>query len=148
MVDSKDLSRSAANQIADLNALPGSWDRLFDVSEEDLAQLRQTGLVNRSAQAELLPDYNLFYRLELEDGQSPNQISDQLISFDIVEAVYPVAKAVAPPLPPDYEAIRTDGGRYQRYLDTAPDGIGARKAWANEEYGSGDGIKICDGVWV
>ncbi|MEM8862443.1 MAG: hypothetical protein AAGD96_29350, partial [Chloroflexota bacterium] len=143
-----DFGRGPINQAlkqSDLLA-NGNWSRLSSVSEENLADLRINP--NTRQLDATLPDLNLYYRLFLTDGMTPDQAIEALRPLDIVEAAYAVPKPGPESLPPDFVTLNDSneddiwGNMYQWYADAAPDGIDARYAWEGNS-GTGNGIKVC-----
>jgi PKD repeat protein len=120
-------------------------ERLFNVSETDLAARRASGEA-RSGQE--LADLDLYYQISVPAGTTQVEVEsllaplNALASVEIAYAKPPAAPAVdIPPTTPNFE-----GG--QGYLDPAPVGIDARYAWTVPG-GKGQGARIVDveGAW-
>jgi len=126
-----------------LQQFPGvSIERPFFRSEMALAEEKNRLEKTRRRS---LPDLNLWYRLIVPADADAQALIARLNQLSIVQIAYaeplpappPSADShAAPPLTPDFEGL-------QRYLDPAPDGIGARFAWTVPG-GTGLGVSIID----
>ncbi len=127
----------------------GTWQRTHTVSEVALDQMRTDGIERTR---ETLPDLNLYFRLQLPDGMTPDNAIAQFAMLSIVERVYPVQRPTSNPLPPVMEQLDDDNINFpdsnvpfhQKYLNPSPEGIDAEFAWETGVRGRGDGITICD----
>ena len=114
------------------------WRRGHSVSEERLTQLRTEGMAKSGR---VLPDLNLYQRLELPGHLNAWQAKRILERFDAVEAAYIVPRPAPLPAAPDYTSSGNPSGSWQGYLGPNP-GIDAQYAWSLNL--NGDGIRVCD----
>jgi serine protease len=125
----------------------GEFSRSFQTSEAELDLLRAQA---KQLSGQQMPDLNLSFRIKLPEGITVPKAIEMFSQLDEVAGIFPIAKPLPPPAPPDYEDP-VDGNFdeslnrnvYQRYLDAAPDGLDIRYAWEGLG-GKGAGIKICD----
>ena len=134
------------DEINELNQF--DWQKVFAYDQQQLKNWRDQAMVIKQ---QSYADLTQFYYLSLSDISVSDikRTIEQLKRFDLVEGVYPIAKPVSPPLPPDYQVPNDDnidspyGNMYQRYLGAAPDGLDLDYARQGIG-GKGDGIRICD----
>ena len=120
-------------------------DRLFTISEGDLAAWRASG-EQRSGRE--LADLDLYYRVQVPAGTRQaeiNQLVDMLNAIPSIEIAYAQGPAaVAGDISPTTPNFQPQQG----YLNAAPNGINALYAWTVAG-GRGTGTKIVDveGAW-
>ena len=132
-----------------------SLEPIFGASEER-ARARMTAVPT----AESLPDLGLYYNVTTEDARL-DELADNLLAQDLVEAAYVKPAATVPQLvaddvaesinamlpdPGDAPPVTPDFTARQGYLDGAPGGIDARYAWTVPG-GGGAGVRIIDCEW-
>ena len=132
-----------------------SLEPVFGASEER-ARARMTAVPT----AESLPDLGLYYNVTTEDARL-DELADNLLAQDLVEAAYVKPAATVPqvvaddvaesinamlPDPGDAPPVTPDFTARQGYLDGAPGGIDARYAWTVPG-GGGAGVRIIDCEW-
>ncbi len=139
--------QSSANVLAKFG---NGWLRVDALPEERIDAMRATA-ERRIGRA--LPDLNLQFDLQLPAGMDAAAACDELNKLESVELAQPIPLAqeppsisvkdrgaAPPPLPGDYVS-------FQGYLNSAPDGVGAKDVW--QDYGTkGTGIKVCDIEYV
>lgn len=131
------INGAALAGVAAVNTLSGSvWSRSHAASNAALTRLQ----LSAAANGQSVPDLALYYRVTLPPGRDTAQAAAALQRLPSVEAAYVVPEAAPAPLPPDFS---DPPAPYQRYLDEAPAGIGARSAWERQA-GSASGVRICD----
>jgi hypothetical protein len=124
-------------------------ESLFSRTETELAAERLSA-VSRSG--EEMADLNLYYRLVQDDDSESELLIDALNALSIVEIAYPAPLPAPPPgffLPvtggeAERGSLSTSTPNYmkrQRYLNKAPGGIHARKAW-KKSGGKGNRTRI------
>ncbi len=134
--------RAAAMPQALAGGAEMAWERSFpDVSENDLARMRDAAVRRRRGGAPGIPDMNLYYRVRMEHEADLAAAEPALKDLPEVEAVHRVPM-LYPAAAPDYLDPANGSGVWQRYADAAPDGVDARHAWSNGWTGAG--VKICD----
>jgi len=115
----------------------GKFNRLINKSEQELEMAKT---VYEAASGAQLADMNLYYRIDVRDNATAEQLANNLNKLDVVELAYiePVpepAGDIDPPTP-NYEP-------FQSYLHMAPGGVDAD--YANTlPGGDGAGVKIVD----
>jgi len=138
-----DLSSGKALAVSGkLQALDLEWERSFpSVSERSLEKMRGRAAKSLSARGRVAPDLNLYYRVQVQSGTSLEEVKTVLLDLPEVEKVFRVPKLYLP-VAPDYLSPTNGAGRWQQYVDVAPEGVDARYAWSNGFNGAG--IKVCD----
>lgn len=111
----------------------GRWERLHQIDEAKLDDLRQRAQANLGrATADLNSEF-LLWLPALSDAAAT---IDVLNTLEIVEIAWPLPLPVPPPLPPSYLQM-------QGYLDSSPGGIDAKHAWSSLG-NRGAGIRFAD----
>ncbi len=150
-VNNKKLMADSAqfNLIDEINELNQfDWQKVFAEDQQQLKSWRDKAMAIKQ---QSYADLTQFYYLSLPNisVSEVKRTIEQLKGFNLVEGIYPIAKPVSPPLPPDYQEPNDDnidnpyGNMYQRYLGAAPDGLDVDYARQGIG-GKGDGISICD----
>ena len=130
---------------------------LFGLSEDKII----SEVSSLKSVTENVPDLDLFYKVEVEEGQM-EKVAEELLKMDGIQAAYikpPVAFAqeslemeeeinVMESSPQSAPAGTPDFASRQGYLGPAPEGIDANYAWTKPG-GKGKGIGIIDieGAW-
>lgn len=115
----------------------GKFNRLINKSEQELEMAKT---VYEAASGAQLADMNLYYKIDIRDNATAEQLVNNLNELEVVELAYiePVpepAGDIDPPTP-NYEP-------FQSYLQMAPGGVDAN--YANTlPGGDGAGVKIVD----
>ena len=138
----KAVTSAAGRQaFAELRSRGAVWQRSHPSVSEDFldavsakVQMRKPGKASRSL--------NAYARVRLPDGMNAEEARALLEQLDEVEKVFRVPVMAPPPAAPDHSISNNFTGTWQRYLDAAPQGIDARKAWLAGFTGAG--VKICD----
>ena len=134
------------NDLHAVQKLIRDLDRLFTISEDDLAAWRASG-EERSGRE--LADLDLYYQVQVPAGTTQadvNALVDALNAIPSIEVAY----AQSPPrLAVDISPPTPNFQSQQGYLNAAPSGINALYAW-NIPGGRGAGTKIVDveKAWV
>ncbi len=116
-----------------LAALGGRWERVHEVSEDRLAELRAIASKNLGRST---PDLNTEFFLRLADGAALDQVRAALEKLNAVQYVGLVPRPVVPPIAPDFTAN-------QGYLREAAAGHGATLLWPWPG-GRGQSLRVCD----
>jgi serine protease len=135
----------AVHTLLAANKLVRSLDRLYTISEDELAAWRASG-EERSERE--LADLDLYYAAEVPARTTQAEVNlliDVLNTIPSIEVAYAtappeLAAADIPPTTPNYQSS-------QGYLNAAPNGINAHYAWTVPG-GRGAGTKIVDIEWA
>jgi len=128
-----DGSEEVSGLIVKLKLAGVTWQRQHRVSEEKLAQMRETAQQNTG---KAMPDLNTEFILRLPEGADTAGIIDQLNALGQVEIAEPIQKPAPPPVVGNYEG-------QQDYLDAATTGVDARVAWTYPG-GTGTDVRVAD----
>jgi hypothetical protein len=94
------------------------------IEESTLAELMNR--TPRVAGAPINSNFVSYYAVDYPSGASPERIAEIIAQWPTVETAYVEAGPVPPPLRPSDDPRNLNQG----YLNTAPEGIDARWAWA------------------